>query len=102
LLTRRGAPSADPGAAIASRASGASFCNSSTACRNETFCQRITQSITDPPAWHAPKQCHRFDFGLITNDGVRSSWNGHRPTRSCAPCFANPIPAASTSRTRLT
>ena len=29
----------------------------------------ITQSITVPPAWQAPKQCHRFFFGEITSEG---------------------------------
>jgi hypothetical protein len=47
--------------------------SSSTAWRNDTPSTRITQSITDPPTWHAPKQCHKFFAGLITSDGDRSS-----------------------------
>jgi hypothetical protein len=29
----------------------------------------ITQSITEPPVSHAPRQWHRFFFGLTTSDG---------------------------------
>ena len=67
----------------------------STASRKGMPSNRITQSITDPPAWHAPRQCHRFAFGLITSDGVLSSWNGQQPIRS-RPCRLSTIPAAST------
>ena len=38
---------------------------------------RITQSIAVPPALHAPRQCQRFFAGVMTSDGLRSSWNGH-------------------------
>ena len=47
----------------------------------------MTQSITVPPVWHAPRQCHRFFFGVMTSDGSWSSWNGQSPIR-LAPCFA--------------
>lgn len=56
--------------------------SSSTACRKLTPSARITQSITDPPAEHAPKQCHRFFFDETTRLGSWSSWNGHNPMRS--------------------
>ena len=56
--------------------------SNSTAWRKLTPSARITQSITVPPALHAPRQCHRFFSGVITSDGLRSSWNGHSPIRS--------------------
>ena len=74
-----------------------SFCNSSTACRNEIPSAFITQSITVPPAWQAPKQCHRFFPGVITSDGVRSSWKGQQPIRS-APWRLSSTPRASARR----
>jgi hypothetical protein len=43
--------------------------SSSTAWRKLTPWVRITQSMTDPPAWHAPRQCHRFLAGLTTSEG---------------------------------
>lgn len=36
-------------------------------------------------------------FGDTTNDGVRSPWNGHRPSKS-APWRVSSIPCASTNR----
>jgi hypothetical protein len=81
----------------AGAAGNTSFSNSSTACRNDTPSAFITQWIAEPPAWQAPKQCHRFLAGVITSDGVRSSWNGQRPCRS-APCFVNITPRASARR----
>lgn len=53
--------------------------------------------MTDPPAWHAPRQCHTFFAGDTSSEGVLSSWNGHRPNKS-APCRANPTPQPSTNR----
>src|SRR5277367_1920527 len=57
----------------------------------------MTQSITVPPAWHAPRQCHRFLAGVITSDGVLSSWKGQQPIRS-EPCFLKATPRASAKR----
>jgi hypothetical protein len=54
-------------------ASGTSARKSSTAWRKDTPSTFITQSITEPPVWHAPRQCHSFFAGLTTSDGVRSS-----------------------------
>ncbi len=31
------------------------------------------ESMTDPPAWQAPRQCQRFLAGLITSEGSWSS-----------------------------
>ena len=61
------------GPAPAAEMAGMPSRSSSTACRNDTPSARITQSITDQPAWHAPRQCHKFFSGLITSDGVESS-----------------------------
>ncbi len=74
---------------------------SSTAWRKLTPSERITQSSTEPPAWHAPRQCHRFLAGLTTSDGSRSSWNGQRPTRS-EPAFLSSTPEAATRASRAT
>ena len=71
--------------------------SNSTACRNETPWAVITQSIGPPPRPHAPRQCHRFLLGVITSDGLESSWNGHAPTRSL-PCLRSTTPQPSTSR----
>ena len=30
----------------------------------------MTQSMTVPPAWHAPRQCQRFLLGVTTSDHV--------------------------------
>ena len=38
----------------------------------------MTQSITEPPVWQAPRQCHRFFFGLTTSEGSWSSWKGQQ------------------------
>jgi cellulase/cellobiase CelA1 len=59
-----------------------SFSSSSAAWRKETPSALITQSITVPPAWHAPRQCQRFFAGVTTSDGVLSSWKQQRPIRS--------------------
>ena len=75
--------------------------SNSTACRNDTPFIRITQSITVPPAWHAPRQCHRFVAGVTASDGVLSSWNGQCPIRF-APVLFNSTPEASTRRPRET
>ena len=56
--------------------------SNSTAWRKLTPWVRITQSITEPPTWHAPMQCQRFFAGVTTSEGVSSSWNGQHPTRS--------------------
>lgn len=61
---------------------GAPLRSSSTACRKLTPSARITQSITLPPAAHAPMQCHSFFAGEITRLGSRSSWNGQSPIMS--------------------
>ena len=47
--------------------------SSSTAWRKDTPSERITQSITEPPVRHAPRQCQRFFAGVTTSDGSRSS-----------------------------
>ena len=57
----------------------------------------ITQSMAVPPVLHAPRQCQRFFPGVMTSDGLRSSWNGQRPSRS-APCRCNLMSRASASR----
>jgi len=62
---------------------------------------RYGVSFIEPPAWHAPRQCHRFVFGLTTSEGVLSSWNGQRPIRSL-PCAFNTTPADSTRRSSET
>ena len=36
--------------------------------------------MTSPPSPH-PKQYHAPLAGLTLNDGLRSSWKGHRPLR---------------------
>ncbi len=72
--------------------------SSSTACRNETPSVRITQSMTLPPVWHSPRQCHRFLAGDTTSEGLRSSWKGHRPARS-APALRSSTPRACTRET---
>ncbi len=64
-------------------------------------CARITQSITVPPVWQAPRQCQRFFFGLMTRLGSWSSWNGHSPSRS-APCRLSLTPRASARRSSET
>ena len=38
------------------------FASNSHACRNDTLCERMIQSITEPPALQ-PKQCQRLVFG---------------------------------------
>ena len=45
----------------------------------------ITKSIAEPPSLH-PKQWNVPCEGRTLNDGVFSSWNGHRP-------FSDPPPA---------
>jgi len=71
--------------------------SNSTAWRKLTPLARITQSMAVPPTLQAPRQCHRFFAGVMTSDGVRSSWKGHLPRRS-APCRVSLIPRASASR----
>src|SRR5437763_1466762 len=51
---------------------GSAVRSSSTACRKLSPSRRITQSITEPPAWHAPRQCQRFFAGVITSEGFVS------------------------------
>src|ERR1035441_4182331 len=58
---------------------------------------RITHSIPSPPRPQAPRQSEVFFAGVVTSDGVRSSWNGHLPTRS-APCRVSLMPRASANR----
>ena len=64
-----------------------SFLSNSTACLKLTPCVFITQSITEPPA-PQPKQLNRLDFGVITQDGVLSAWNGQHKAKSL-PCFTS-------------
>ena len=70
---------------------------SSTACRKLVLSTRITQSITLPPIWQAPRQCQRFVAGVIDKLGSRSSWKGQSPRRF-DPCLFSVIPLAVTSR----
>jgi hypothetical protein len=60
------------GLPVESPSGGRSDCRSSAAWRNETPSVRITQSITEPPASQAPRQCQRFLAGVITRLG---SWS---------------------------
>jgi hypothetical protein len=47
--------------------------SNSTACRKLTPLVFMTQSIVEPPALQALKQCHRFVLGEMTSEGVLSS-----------------------------
>ena len=75
--------------------------STSTAWRKLTPWAFITQSITDPPTWQAPRQCHRPLEGVTTSEGVSSSWNGQRPTRSL-PLASSTTPERVTSSARST
>jgi len=101
-LDRRPGPGTDDNGDPAAKmpSAGESSRSSSTACRKDTPCARITQSMTLPPAWQAPRQCHTFLPGDTSKLGVWSS-NGHRPSRS-EPCRARATPTPSTSRATLT
>jgi hypothetical protein len=55
------------------------------------------QSITDPPRPQVLKQFQRFLPGVMTSDGLWSSWKGHRPLRS-VPWRSSLTPWASASR----
>ena len=46
-------------------------------------------------------QCHRFFDGVTTSEGVVSSWNGHRPTKSL-PVLRSSTPCAWTRLTTET
>ena len=57
----------------------------------------MTKLKMSPPRPH-PKQCQVSRFGVTTNEGVFSPWNGHRPLKT-VPAFLSATVSPTTSTT---
>ena len=48
------------------------------------------QPMTSPPSWH-PKQCQKPFAGVTWNEGLFSSWKGHRPLSEPPPALFSAV-----------